>query len=103
MEWTMKTTISTTFKASVAALALGAMTLGAAALSPAAAGNKHGGGFNLHGHGHFGHWNGGHLGIGFGHYYPGFYVNVGPECFWDYRKVFIPHVGFVVKKERICY
>jgi hypothetical protein len=89
MEMTM--TLRTTVRTGIAALALASMTLGAA-VTPAAAGNGHGHGFHrgLHGK-HF----------GFGHFSPGFYGFNDFDC-WSYKKVFVPGIGFIVKKVYFC-
>jgi hypothetical protein len=95
LETTM--TLRTTSRAAIAALALTAMTLAGAAVTPAAAGGKH-----FHGHGFHHGFHGQHFGFHFSPYYPSFYNDGHFQDCWIHKKVFIPHVGFVVKKLYIC-
>jgi hypothetical protein len=91
-------TFRTTFRAAVAALALGAVTLGSAAVTPAAAGFKNGHGHHNFFHGHHNY----HFGFGHGYYYP-YYSFYGNDCFWQYKKIFVPGAGFIFKKVPLCY
>ena len=79
-------------------LALGAAAAIAAAVSvtPAEAGFKGCcGGWNPQPH-----WGGGlSFGVGID---PGFSVGYGGGCYYAYRKVLIPNIGIVMKKQLVC-
>jgi hypothetical protein len=49
------------------------------------------------------HWGfGGGVSVGLGVVDPGFSAGYGGDCFYTYRKVLIPNIGIVMKKQLVC-